>query len=1528
MEATKLTFKQKNDQVKKAIATIKMTNQELTAAILAERAEAALVGAKQAPTKVCSAVLPPGGCLDNVDNKPDGAVVCAVPSGKCFRSIPGNNCFDKTAVSCLMDLAAVKAKKDADARAAAEASLVTDILRRDGNLQKCHTLQAGGCKESYNTEGARVCMDAQGICRQACGADGCGGRTVPHGCWSNEFKADECTPLRKKKEARCMKKAAVRCKSDKLEMLALAQLRVETREGVCFDVGGVQRCKKKFGDKCSIPEQCNSNVCSNGVCVAKQIGEHCEKREACGTGDCIGNKCTMIADGATCFKRDQDCVSDFCFTNASGASICEPVAGKGQACKGDKGCYSRRCLANGKCDGGSHDEMCISHDQCNSGVCASNKCVELASGSPCDADKLCRSGRCDGSVCKSKRVGEVCKTGEQCYSGLCTSGTCEEKATGGACRQNRECLSGLCAADNKCALRPNNADCALEPEKHPSVTDPRAFCVSGFCNSASKCKGLVGSTCAANNECALGNCAAGQCAYIAPGAACATDAQCSSSGVCDPTTKVCKVKRGEKCTGRTAMKHGETATHHCVFPNSCLADGKCNLQKVNSYCSTSSVCKSGKCDAWECVNGLGDSCSRDGECQSRKCGANGTCVVQTEGGRCLQTHLCQDSTCSLNSVGLHVCTKKPFGNACTEGKHCASGLCEAGAVREADGSESATPALCRAAPGESCTNSVDCGQNHVCSSAGKCVTHYATHGEHFKALGASVDAAGRVDYSQISEQWFRALPPKDEALVRPLGLLGRASAQAGETAAQACRSELHTACIALVDGHKLLPCDHTAVRRSRALCFSDVTRVVANGTSGDIICRESGKPACTSTNWGASRRFAGCEPQPASTDKMNAVYCTGDARLFALSKKQGEADGGECVFDTNCAGGSVCVGGLKCGKRANGGRCSSHANCASGLCLNGTCKAATGAACAASTDCATATDLCSGGKCSTHHATTEDYFKMANTTSQAATVAQLDAAVRDTTSGVAKYTIAPAGSTSNQMCRNQLEEKCISGLDAAGNKVACGSAGAVLAVCSSDVSKVQGRAGASGVNQCLLQNKEYCVGSGAERSTAKCTSLGEAVVFCKGDAALKALSQNGARKVGETCAKIHGNCQAGTCANNGTCVLSALGGSCDGAHACASGMCGREHKCVRQIGQACSTGADCIDGTCVTGVCTAKVGGAKCTGNSQCLSEKCTAGVCELGVGDRCTSSSQCGKGNCVNYTCQVVPDGGVCAVHRDCASNICNPRTLACEPPSALPQSVSGGLSITNDHLEKYAKSAATGIVEVPDTQFVTGTNPRTFSTITGGNTGHRMCTTTSSGGCVRAVLTTTAPATGYGGFGLPSRSQVYTCGDDATSASRSYEESGFSTSIKAFCYMPIDRIQSDGSKSATQVCKDNQYPECKAVESNGVRYPCTSNPPIAGTVLCTGDRTAMLADENRRRSLGGFPTCDSIDAEECTTGNAVRGAVGCMRVKVAGATGRACWKPCPAGGCAIGGGVMRPEGECYNTNATKCYRKLHGQP
>lgn len=236
--------------------------------------------------------------------------------------------------------------------------------------------------------------------------------------------------------------------------------------------------KKPLGGMCTAASQCQSGMCTNGVC--------CEVA-SCGTCRTCGaaGKCVAVAAGLSdpnggCQADTSSCVAGGCNGNGGCA-----VSGLGTICRqtctnasGGKSTFSR-FVCDGSAASCTKPDTTVAAD-CGEYVCSSATACKTS----CASDLECVSGYyCAAGACVVKKGnGAPCAAATECTAGVCTAYYADtdndrfgagnaERYCGSAARTGYVTRNGdCCPADQRVhPADPNNGDVAIvraQPERH------------------------------------------------------------------------------------------------------------------------------------------------------------------------------------------------------------------------------------------------------------------------------------------------------------------------------------------------------------------------------------------------------------------------------------------------------------------------------------------------------------------------------------------------------------------------------------------------------------------------------------------------------------------------------------------------------------------------------------------------------------------------------------------------------------------------------------------------------------------------------------------------------------------------------------------------------------------------------------------------------------------------------------------------------------------------------------------------------
>ena len=339
-------------------------------------------------------------------------------------------------------------------------------------------------------------------------------------------------------------------------------------------------------------------------------------------------------------------------------------------CAGEAGC-AYESLSEGECVDG---DACTIADHCEGGVCMG---LPIA----CDDGNPCTDDLCDGmGGCKGEFNHADCDDEDPCtVADSCDQGECSGFAVDCDCLADADCAEleddNVCNGTLFCDTSQVPYSCAVAEDSLvicPEPQDGGSICVQVGCNPDSgECTQVPaheGFACDDSDPCTVGDvCGNGECL---PGVA----ALCNDVNPC--TTDICMPGEG------------------CVHMDS---NGACSDGNV---CTTDDACEDG-----ECTGGPLLDCQDANPCTSDFCDPDLGCIHEPGAGDC------------------------DDGNACTEGDHCAGGLCVGGAGVECDDGNVCTKDSC--SPVTGCTFVIHagaCDDGDACTINDSCINGVCTPG--------------------------------------------------------------------------------------------------------------------------------------------------------------------------------------------------------------------------------------------------------------------------------------------------------------------------------------------------------------------------------------------------------------------------------------------------------------------------------------------------------------------------------------------------------------------------------------------------------------------------------------------------------------------------------------------------------------------------------------------------------------------------------------------------------------------------------
>jgi len=270
---------------------------------------------------------------------------------------------------------------------------------------------------------------------------------------------------------------------------------------------------------CGVDADCAGGMfCNAGSCGKKRLGQICAAPAECDSGNCVDGVCCSTASCGTCTSCNV----------AGSAGTCKPVAVGAMEPHG--GCLpAPPCGFNGTCDGSGACRPTPLGTSCGTASCSGSTSTPAGA---CDGAGSCRQTAvsCAPYLCGTGACKTTCATTADCVDGfMCLGYSCTNlKPNGSVCAASAECISGhctegyccgvaACTSCNSCAIAGKQGTCS--PISDGTVCGaalcdgqdrlrPPSTCVAGSCTVSTVRTDCTPYACDAPNNTCKSSCAA------------------------------------------------------------------------------------------------------------------------------------------------------------------------------------------------------------------------------------------------------------------------------------------------------------------------------------------------------------------------------------------------------------------------------------------------------------------------------------------------------------------------------------------------------------------------------------------------------------------------------------------------------------------------------------------------------------------------------------------------------------------------------------------------------------------------------------------------------------------------------------------------------------------------------------------------------------------------------------------------------------------------------------------------------------
>jgi len=446
------------------------------------------------------------------------------------------------------------------------------------------------------------------------------------------------------------------------------------------------------GTACFTDDECESNICSDGVCCNTDCSGACM---ACDLPGSLG-QCRAAPDGYECPDSNpcdgtETCQNGVC-TESPDLDCDDNNACTTDTCNPSTGCVHTMAADGTSC---SDNNICNGLEFCQSGYCAPGTNLICDDGDACTIDTCHPVSGCqyaqapDGTNCPDSNR---CNGDETCQSGVCVDGPDLN------CDDNNVCTSDSCNPMTGCIHSPAQEGLSCSDN---NVCNGLETCQGGICRSGGPLD------CDDGDDCTFESChPIDGCQYTpAPdGTACGDNKDCTGSNSCQ--NGVCVPGSGAVCDDGNAC-----TSDQCIPGTGCVYDDLPDSTPCHdgNPCTTNDICQSGICA------GTAVDCNDNNPCTEDSCDLASGCV---------HTPLADGTGCGGGVCGQAVCVQgvcEPLSGAgCDDHDPCTDDWCdpEQGCMHEAlpDGWECGECYMC---VGGQCMRVTDCGEEGCgCGNSG------------------------------------------------------------------------------------------------------------------------------------------------------------------------------------------------------------------------------------------------------------------------------------------------------------------------------------------------------------------------------------------------------------------------------------------------------------------------------------------------------------------------------------------------------------------------------------------------------------------------------------------------------------------------------------------------------------------------------------------------------------------------------------------------------------------------------------------